>query len=369
MKRTKPRGPLALGLTLALVAWRSVSGTPDAAAFAPQAPEALIGAEVMAVAYSGYRDGQHPDRGAGAVNPTRGQILEDLRLLAGAGFRLIRLYDTSENTRQVLEVIESEGLDLKVLLGIWLRAEVSNHEGCPWLDEPIPPAQLRANRAENAAEIARGIDLAQRHGTTVVAVNVGNEALVEWNDHMVPVERVIAYVERVRAAIGQPVTVAENYDWWRRHGAGLAAAVDFIGIHSYPQWEGRAVDAALPFTVENITAVRQALGSDRPVAVLEAGWASRADEFGGRASEAAQRRYYQDLRRWASQANVTVFFFEGFDEPWKGDPARPSGAEKHWGVFAADRSPKALARMLQRESAEMAGKAGTDADATTRPVN
>ena len=33
---------------------------------------------------------------------------------------------------------------LPLLLGIWLDAEVSNHEGCPWLDEPIPEEFPRA---------------------------------------------------------------------------------------------------------------------------------------------------------------------------------------------------------------------------------
>ncbi len=35
-----------------------------------------------------------------------------------------------------------------------------------------------------------------------------------------------------------------------------------------------------------------------------------------------------------------MFFFEAFDEPWKGDPDDPLGAEKHWGVFFVDRTPK-----------------------------
>ncbi len=33
----------------------------------------------------------------------------------------------------------------KVLLGIWLNAEFSNHEGCGWLNEPIPVEELEAN--------------------------------------------------------------------------------------------------------------------------------------------------------------------------------------------------------------------------------
>jgi exo-beta-1,3-glucanase (GH17 family) len=85
--------------------------------------------------------------------------------------------------------------------------------------------------------------------------------------------------------------------------------------------------------------VRAALPG-KPMAILEAGWASTAIEFGDRASEASQARYYRELRQWAAANNVTVFFFEAFDEPWKGDPNNPFGAEKHWGLFFVDRTPK-----------------------------
>jgi exo-beta-1,3-glucanase (GH17 family) len=172
-----------------------------------------------------------------------------------------------------------------------------------------------------------------------VAVNVGNEALVDWNDHMVPLEKVIAYVERVKSAIEQPVTVADNYAWWIRDGVPLAAAVDFLGIHTYAQWEEKSIDEALAYTLQNLEGVRAAL-PDKPIAILEAGWATTASEFGGRASEEGQARYYREIHDWARQHNTTVFFFEAFDEPWKGDPANPLGAEKHWGLFYVDRSPK-----------------------------
>ena len=58
------------------------------------------------------------------------------------------------------------------------------------------------------------------------------------------------------------------------------------------------------------------------------------------ASEEAQLRYYDELDDWATQTNTTVFFFEAFDEPWKGNPNNPMCAEKHWGLFFVDRSPK-----------------------------
>ena len=299
----------------------------------------LLVGEVMAISYSGFREGQHPDRGFGAVNPSSAEILEDLEILVAHDFKLIRLYDSGDNSLATLEMIRQHDLPIKVLLGTWLEAEFSNHEGCAWLDEPIPASELAANTVRNIAEVERGIDLARQFDDIVVAVNVGNEALVEWNDHMVPLENVIAYVRRVKAAIEQPVTVADNYAWWIRDGAPLAAEVDFIGVHTYAAWEDKSIDEALAYTIENIKDVHAAL-PDTPIAILEAGWATIAIEFGDRASEANQARYYRELYDWAAETNTTVFFFEAFDEPWKGNPAAPLGAEKHWGMFNVDRTPK-----------------------------
>jgi exo-beta-1,3-glucanase (GH17 family) len=339
----KPTEGLA-AIAIAVAGCHSASNgttTPISATRGQQPPSALIAGEVMAVAYSGFREGQHPDRGSGAVNPSAAEILEDLEILIAHDFRLIRLYDSGENSRLSLQLIRQHDLPIKVLLGMWLNAEISNHEGCPWLDEPIPADTLAANTARNETELERGIALARGFEDIVVGVNVGNEALVDWNDHMVPVEKVIAYVRQVKEAIDQPVTVAENYVWWTREGAPLAAEVDYLGVHTYPEWEGKTIDEALAYTIENIEGVRAAL-PNKPIAILEAGWATEAEEFGDRASEANQVRYYLELQQWARATNTTVFFFEAFDEPWKGKPGAPLGAEKHWGLFNVDRTPKEL---------------------------
>lgn len=142
----------------------------------------LLGGEVEAICYSGFRKGQHPDRGDGAVNPSYEEILEDMNILLACGFNLIRLYDSSENSEMVLNVINENKLDIKVLLGIWLRAELSNHETCEWLHEPIPDQVLQQNKKLNLLEIGKGIELASTYPEIVIAVNVGNEALVDWND-------------------------------------------------------------------------------------------------------------------------------------------------------------------------------------------
>ena len=314
-------------------------GAKENGAISSQLPTILLADEHMAVAYSGFREGQHPDRGEGAVNPSKDEILEDLEILVDHGFELIRLYDSGENSRMTLELIRERNLPIKVLQGIWLNAELSNHEGCPWLDEPIPTEILAANVIENRAEVQRGIALAQQFPQIIVAVNVGNEALVDWTDHLVPLEQMIRYVRQVRTVIEQPVTVAENYEWWIRDGKLLAAELDFLGVHSYPVWEGRSIDEGLAYTKENVHGVADALPG-KPIAILEAGWATTAAQFGERAGEREQARYYRELDAWARETGMTIFFFAAFDEPWKGDPDAPLDAEKHWGLFKVDRSAK-----------------------------
>ena len=299
----------------------------------------LLNGQIMAVAYSGFREGQHPDRGDGAVNPDDEQIFEDLNILAAHQFNLIRIYDAGENSATTLRLIQQHRLPIKVVLGIWLKAEVSNHEGCTWLEAPIPAGDLVANKLSNAAEIDRGVNLAKQFSDIVIAVNVGNEALVEWNDHMVTLSSMINYVRRVKERIKQPVTVADNYLWWIRDGSPLAAEVDFIGVHSYPIWENKTIDQALAYTMKNIEDVHNAL-PDKPIVVLEGGWATTASEFSEQASEANQTRYFQEVAKWAKDKNITFMFFEAFDEPWKGNPDNPEGAEKHWGLFKVNRTPK-----------------------------
>ena len=128
-------------------------------------------------------------------------------------------------------------------------------------------------------------------------------------------------------------------------GARLAAEVDFLGVHTYGLWEGRGIEEGMSFTIETLEQVREAL-PDTPMAILEAGWATTASEFGERAGEEQQKRYYNELKDWAKANNTTVFFFEAFDEPWKGNPDNADGAEKHWGLFFVDRTPK---RVMQGE--------------------
>jgi exo-beta-1,3-glucanase (GH17 family) len=273
-----------------------------------------------AIDYSGYRAGQNPqlDR-----YPTQAQILEDLRILE-RNWKLIRLYGSDRHSQDVLEVIRREKVGLQVMLGVWL-------DGHP------------AKDAENAAQISTGIRLATEYRDIVVAVSVGNEILVSWSDHKLTEERAIEYVERVKKAVPCPVTVADDVLYWRQPEAKLAGVVDFITMHAYPLWGREDIDTAMPSTIRHFESVRKA-HPGKTIVLGEAGWATYTvgDQHVPRAGdEKKQKRYYEELTAWAKANDVTTFFFEAFDEPWKG-----SGTEGHWGLFSEGRKAKLAMQAL-----------------------
>ncbi|MFO1407402.1 MAG: glycosyl hydrolase family 17 protein [Steroidobacteraceae bacterium] len=291
------------------------------------------------ICYSGYREGQSPDA---RIYPSMEQIREDLQLL-GPHWRLLRLYDCSLHAERVLEVIRRDRLDFSVLLGGWLAAETSN-PGCPW-GGVYDDDRLAANAVENDEEMERLVSLAGRYDDIVCAVAVGNEATVDWTDHLVPVERVIGHVRRVRRAVAQPVTVCENHVPWQHKLRDLVPELDFISLHSYPVWEYRGVEGALEHTRADCERTRHA-NPGKPIVITEAGWTTGSNGRGiepWNASEAAQERYCTELRAWSNAEGVTTFVFEAFDEPWKGSPD-PLEPEKHWGFYTVDRRPKQVMR-------------------------
>jgi exo-beta-1,3-glucanase (GH17 family) len=300
-----------------------------------------------AICYSGYREGQSPGE---KIYPSKAQISEDLHILR-PHWRLLRLYDCSPHGERVLEVIRAEGLDFKVMLGAYLGAEVSN-ESCPW-GASFSAAQLEASRVENLVEVERLIALARRFPDIVFSVAVGNEATVDWTDHLVPVPRMIEHVKLVKQAVTQPVTFCENYVPWQHKLSDLVPELDFISVHTYPLWEYKTIAEALAYTQDNVHSVAR-LYPHKPVVITEAGWATRSNGRGMNAEHATpemQARYCAELLQWARDEGILTFLFEAFDEPWKGssDPLEP---EKHWGLFTADRQPKLVMRELFRERSE-----------------
>jgi len=291
-----------------------------------------------AICYSGFREGQNP----GGVVPSYKEIKEDLLMLHNH-WKYLRLYDCDEHSDIVLEVIQKEKLNFKVMLGAYIGAEMNNF-GCPW-GGSYSEEQLTNNKDRNLRQIQKLIRLANQYPDIIFSLSAGNEATVDWTDHFVPVKSVISYVKLIKKNVKQPVTFCENYVPWLDKLKGLVEEVDFISIHTYPVWEYKNIHEALEYTKENYFSVVNKY-PNKPVVITEAGWATNSNGRGicpSNVSEELQAAYYNDLVNWSEEEGILTFVFEAFDEPWKGsnEPLEP---EKHWGLFTVDRKPKLVLR-------------------------
>ena len=240
--------------------------------------------------------------------PNDEQIDGDLRLLRGYS-QNIRTYSMLQNP-QIPRLAEREGL--KVLAGAWIDTRLDN----------------------NDKEIAALIAQARRYPGTINRVLVGNEVLFR-ND--IPPEQLMAYLDRVRAALHQPVSTAEPDYIWVKYPE-LAEHVDFITVHLFPYWNGiprkDAIGAALG-SYENL----QRLFPNKHIVIGEIGWPSNGDRHEYAYPSVSDEAIF--LRQWfnvAKQLHLDYYVMEAFDQPWK---EQLSGrTEAYWGMFNADRQPK-----------------------------
>jgi exo-beta-1,3-glucanase (GH17 family) len=185
-----------------------------------------------------------------------------------------------------------------------------------------------------------------------VAVNVGNEIFVDWAVHrMEDMDAVINKIRQVRENISQPVTVSDDYNFWNKpHAQKIAAEIDFICLHAYAFWNNKPLDIAMQWTIDTYNDIQE-LHPEHKIAYCETGWpTSRIYNDGsyeggliGVAGEEEQKVFYDAYNAWANENNIISFYFSSFDENWKGgmDGDNPMAkAEKHWGLFKSDRSPK-----------------------------
>jgi len=211
---------------------------------------------------------------------------------------------------------------------------------------------------QNQQQINKAIELANRFPEIVVAVNVGNELFVDWSWHKFEIDDMdtaIEYIREVRSKISQPVTLSDDYNFWNKpHASRIAREVDFICMHAYAFWNDKDLEDAMSWT-ESIYQDIQNRYPDHLLAYCETGWpTSRIYDDGsyegglrGKAGEDEQEVFFEQYDAWVRENKIISLYFEAFDENWKGgfDGKNPMDkAEKHWGVYKADRSPKKLLR-------------------------
>jgi exo-beta-1,3-glucanase (GH17 family) len=319
-----------------------------------------------AVAYSPYRTN---NRGTETV--TAANITQDLNLLVQGNFRLIRLFDSSDNvSKQTLQIIKSNNLDIKVMLGVYIQS---------------------GDDAFNRAEIARGITLANQYPDIVLTVSVGNENMVSWSFNSVSPAVMGGYITTVRSAVAQPVTSDDNWAFYASAPQSLLDQIDFVSMHTYSLidsvqepflWDwtlgcsdaelkvnpggcvpaalraAAMMDASIAVAQSNYAAVSSYLNRARPgvpIVIGETGW--KAIASGGetyRAHPVNQKMYYDRLAAWGAAVKAgaagpgTIVYFEAFDEPWK-------GGDDKWGLFNVARQARYVIQALYPASQWEAG--------------
>lgn len=290
-----------------------------------------------AICYSGYREGQSPVE---KIYPSYDEVLCDLRLLEKE-WDYIRMYDSGPHAKTALQVIDQEGIDLKVLLGIDLLGEISNPD-CSWGGD-FTVREIARNIRYNQEQLEQVIELVNEYEEYVIAVSAGNEAVPEWNENLVSPGRVLYFVQQLKQRTNVPVTYCDNVHYWHNKLIDVANVVDFISIHVYPAWMAKDVEESIALSqTDYINTVKRY--STKQVIITEAGWPTASDgnvipvEY---ANQMNQRRYITEMHKWSEQEEVIIFYFEAFDEPWKGS-SNVVEPEKNWGFFDHYRKPKTI---------------------------
>ncbi len=289
---------------------------------------AFPGGRLDSVSFAAYRPGESPIAG---VFPTKAQEAEDMALLA-PHFRAIRTYAAlgGSAAADVPALAKEQGL--KVWQGIWLGD----------------------NQADNMRDIAAGIALANRYPDVIERVIVGNEVLLR---HDLPPDALIADIDKVRAAVRQPVAYADVWQDWQRYPQ-IAPHVDEILIHLLPFWEDQPlnIDRAVAQELDYYKQI-QALFPGKTIIVGETGWPSlgrwRADAEPGRLNEA---RYLREFAEAAQRQGIEYNLIEAFDQDWKAAQEGTVGGA--WGIWNADRQPKFAAGFAVRDDQFWAWHAG-----------
>ncbi len=341
------------------------------------AKDILGNPEYLAMSYGGYRHADH------SIEPTLDELKEDMKILHALGIRMLRTYKVhlpqAENLLKVISELKKEdpSFEMYVMLGAWIDCKNA------WTDQaPIHNEES----ADNKPQMEKAVALANQYPDIVKVIAVGNEAMVKWaaTYYVEPwvILKWVNYLQDLKKEGKLPkdlwVTSSDNFASWGGGGEEyhiedlnkLIKAVDFLSVHTYPMhdthyqpefWlnqdglEGktdmekveismqRAKDYAI-MQSGNVKKYMESLGVNKPIHIGETGWASfSSGQYGADGSRACdeykEALYYKHMRDWTNEAGMSCFYFEGFDEPWKGGD-NSGNSEKHFGLFTVDGKAK-----------------------------
>jgi len=335
------------------------------------AEDILGNPDYPAISYSGYR-GISRD-----IQPKIPELKEDMKILSAMGIKIVRTYnlylDAVPNLLQAIRELKEEDpeFEMYVMMGAWIDAKNA------WTDEP---ERIRdEDHPRNPEEIDRAAKFASQYPDIVKVIAVGNEAMVHWQqEYYVKPGIILKWVKNLqeRKENGELpedlwITSSDNFASWGGGGEEyhkedlneLIRSVDYISMHTYPMhdthynpdfWGVRTteagssdmekIDAALQRSLDyavsqyqSVVDYMQSLGVNKEVHIGETGWATISNGYygpdGSRATDEYKMKLYHDMiRDWSDKNDVSVFYFEAFDEKWK-DAENQLGSENHFGLI------------------------------------
>lgn len=331
----------------------------------------------QAISYSGYRTEKRNAENC----PTIGEIKEDMKILSAMQIKLLRTYNTQQfpQATRILRAIDEIKKDdpkfeMYVMLGSWIQCEGAYGES---------PNHYIGDFEFNSSEIAAAIELANKYPDIVKIIAVGNEAMVHWQAHHVHPSVILRWVNHLKKArsngkIPQKTLITTSDNWAALGGTQeyrndillkILKRIDFVSLHTYAfhdtyydadfKWADQgnrempitkqaesAIEKAIEHQKEQYDAVKKYLkenGIDKQIHIGETGWASMDDSHYGNKGTCAADEYkaslfYKAVKKWTNENNITCFYFQAFDEPWKSESV--NGSESHFGLFTADGKAK-----------------------------
>lgn len=292
------RSTIESGLALAILVLTTLQGGASGLSGQAELRAVLEKTRWIAYAPTHYFPAESPP-----VLPSDADLVADLKALRGAGFDGLVTYGS--DVERIPALAQRTGFH-RMLVGIW----------DPW------SLRERANVVRSARE----------YRELIAGVVVGNEGLSAGRYRLEALCRAMAEIGRKTR---KPVSTTEPFDWLLSEPR-LAACSSFLTVNAHPYFSNRkSPQEAVRWTVEAWNALR-ARYPNKVLLLKEVGLPSAGDDG---LSEQNQREYYSQLAR----TRVVFAYFEAFDAM----PRFKDGKiEQSWGLWKADRTPKAVVGAL-----------------------
>lgn len=250
--------------------------------------------KISGISFSPYLEGQDPNVKSTISEKQIADRLEIIRPYT----KWVRTFSTTNSNEEVPRIAHEKGL--KTLVGAWIGDDKIN----------------------NQVEIDNIISIAKKGYGDMIAI--GNEVLLRED---LEVEELIGYIQQVKQAVPHiPVGYVDAYYMYVNYPE-IVDACDVIFANCYPFWEGKSVPEGIESVITGYNYI-ESLYPNKEIVITETGWATKSNHVQTKANianEENQKIFNSVIDKWTEKNQITCFFFEAFDEPWKEskDPYEP----------------------------------------------